>query len=78
MGTIFHVVRDQGTIMSKLKCILLIIPILCSNYDIYVGTFNKFKDEKGNFKKALISDVLEKLGLHEAAHIRVHGEKHTG
>uniref|UniRef100_F6HN18 Uncharacterized protein n=1 Tax=Vitis vinifera TaxID=29760 RepID=F6HN18_VITVI len=32
------------------------------------GTFNKFKDEKGNFKKALISDVLEMLGLHEAAH----------
>ncbi|KAL6315903.1 hypothetical protein AAG906_013248 [Vitis piasezkii] len=32
------------------------------------------KDEKGNFKKALVSDVRGMLGLYEAAHLRVHGE----
>ena len=39
-----------------------------------VGLFNEFKDEKGNFKKALISDVRGMLGLYEAAHLRVRGE----
>ncbi|KAK6229604.1 hypothetical protein SCA6_018555 [Theobroma cacao] len=36
--------------------------------------FNKFKDEKGNFKASLISDVRGLLELYEAAHLRVHGE----
>ena len=40
----------------------------------YVGMFNEFKDEKGKFKKALMSDVRGMLGLYEAAHLRVHGE----
>ena len=29
----------------------------------YVGMFNEFKDEKGNFKKALMSDVRGMLGV---------------
>ncbi|WRX28347.1 Terpene synthase [Theobroma cacao] len=37
-------------------------------------SFNKFKDEKGNFKASLISDVRGLLELYEAAHLRVHGE----
>ena len=61
-------------IMCELKSILLIIPILCLNYGIYVGMFNEFKDEKGNFKKALVSDVRGMLGLYEAVHLRVNGE----
>ena len=61
-------------ILCELKCILLIIPILCLNYGIYVGMFNEFKDEKGNFKKALVSDVRGMLGLYEAVHLRVNGE----
>ena len=40
----------------------------------YVGMFNEFKDEKGNFKKDLMGDVRGMLGLYEAAHLRVHGE----
>ncbi|RVW61551.1 Valencene synthase [Vitis vinifera] len=36
--------------------------------------FNISCDEKGNFKKALISDVRGMLGLYEAAHLRVRGE----
>ena len=36
--------------------------------------FNKFKENKGNFKESLIKDVQGMLGLYEATHMRVHGE----
>ncbi|KAL5791033.1 hypothetical protein ACOSQ2_005921 [Xanthoceras sorbifolium] len=36
--------------------------------------FNKFKDDEGNFKESLASDVLGMLSLYEAAHVGVHGE----
>ncbi|WKA11651.1 hypothetical protein VitviT2T_029130 [Vitis vinifera] len=45
-----------------------------AGFNISCGLFNEFKDEKGNFKKALISDVRGMLGLYEAAHLRVRGE----
>ncbi|KAK9041671.1 hypothetical protein V6N11_016761 [Hibiscus sabdariffa] len=37
-------------------------------------TFNKFKDDEGDFKESLISDVKGMLELYEAAHFQVHGE----
>ncbi|KAK8479548.1 hypothetical protein V6N11_016757 [Hibiscus sabdariffa] len=37
-------------------------------------TLNKFKDEEGDFKESLISDVKGMLQLYEAAHFQVHGE----
>ncbi|XWS09881.1 hypothetical protein CRYUN_Cryun39dG0027700 [Craigia yunnanensis] len=43
-------------------------------FNVQCESFNKFKDEKGNFKKSLISDVKGSLELFEAAHLRVHGE----
>lgn len=36
--------------------------------------FKKFKDNEGNFDKALTSNVPAMLSLYEAAHMRVHGE----
>ncbi|XP_038688573.1 probable terpene synthase 6 [Tripterygium wilfordii] len=36
--------------------------------------FNKFKDEDGEFKKALSSDVQGMLSLYEAAHLSVQGD----
>ncbi|KAL6316120.1 hypothetical protein AAG906_015950 [Vitis piasezkii] len=45
-----------------------------AGFNISCGLFNEFKDEKGNFKKALVSDVRGMLGLYETAHLRVHGE----
>ncbi|KAH7575000.1 hypothetical protein JRO89_XS02G0032000 [Xanthoceras sorbifolium] len=36
--------------------------------------FNKFKDDKGNFKESLASDVSGTLSLYEAAYVGVHGE----
>ncbi|XWS27914.1 hypothetical protein CRYUN_Cryun25bG0021100 [Craigia yunnanensis] len=43
-------------------------------FNVHCESFNKFKDEKGNFKASLISDVKGLLELYEAAHLRVHGE----
>ncbi|XP_022717942.1 (+)-delta-cadinene synthase isozyme XC14-like [Durio zibethinus] len=43
-------------------------------FNVHYESFNKFKDEKGNFKQSLISDVKGLLELYEAAHLRVHGE----
>ncbi|TYI32042.1 hypothetical protein ES332_A04G030200v1 [Gossypium tomentosum] len=36
--------------------------------------FNKFKDEQGNFKSSVTSDVRGLLELYEASYLRVHGE----
>ncbi|KAG4161514.1 hypothetical protein ERO13_D01G059332v2 [Gossypium hirsutum] len=36
--------------------------------------FNNFKDDKGNFKISLTSDVKGLLELYEASHLLVHGE----
>ncbi|KAK9155950.1 hypothetical protein Sjap_003430 [Stephania japonica] len=43
-------------------------------YDVSSDVFNKFKDDKGEFKSTLIDDVKGMLSLYEAAHIRFHGE----
>ncbi|TYG47424.1 hypothetical protein ES288_D11G337100v1 [Gossypium darwinii] len=43
-------------------------------FDVHCETFNKFKDEKGNFKESLIGDVKGMLELYEAAHFQLHGE----
>ncbi|KAK5786663.1 hypothetical protein PVK06_041302 [Gossypium arboreum] len=44
-------------------------------FDVHCAeTFNKFKDEKGNFKESLIGDVKGMLELYEAAHFQLHGE----
>ncbi|KAF5478802.1 hypothetical protein F2P56_005332 [Juglans regia] len=36
--------------------------------------FNKFKDEKDNFKESLSTNIPGILALYEATHLRVHGE----
>ncbi|KAK8272346.1 hypothetical protein V6Z12_D11G325000 [Gossypium hirsutum] len=43
-------------------------------FNVQCETFNKFKDEKGNFKESLIGDVKGMLELYEAAHFQLHGE----
>ncbi|KAG8479380.1 hypothetical protein CXB51_029129 [Gossypium anomalum] len=43
-------------------------------FDVHCETFNKFKDEKGNFKESLIGDVKGMLELYEAAHFQLHRE----
>ncbi|XWS30641.1 hypothetical protein CRYUN_Cryun23aG0003000 [Craigia yunnanensis] len=45
-----------------------------NGFNVACETFNKFKDDEGNFKMSLISDVKGLLELYEASHLRVHGE----
>ncbi|KAG8479076.1 hypothetical protein CXB51_029772 [Gossypium anomalum] len=44
-------------------------------FNVDCEIFNKFKDEKGNFKESLNGDVKGMLELYEAAHFQLHGEK---
>ncbi|KAE8706538.1 (+)-delta-cadinene synthase isozyme XC14 [Hibiscus syriacus] len=43
-------------------------------FHVSSDAFNKFKDEEGNFKASLRSDVRGLLELYEASYMRVHGE----
>ncbi|KAJ9671957.1 hypothetical protein PVL29_025551 [Vitis rotundifolia] len=43
-------------------------------YKVSCDLFNNFKDNEGNFKESLSSDVRGMLSLYEATHLRVHGE----
>ncbi|TYG47425.1 hypothetical protein ES288_D11G337200v1 [Gossypium darwinii] len=43
-------------------------------FNVDCETFNKFKDENGNFKESLIGDVKGMLELYVAAHFQLHGE----
>ncbi|KAJ9671958.1 hypothetical protein PVL29_025552 [Vitis rotundifolia] len=43
-------------------------------YHVSCDLFYNFKDNEGNFKESLISDVRGMLSLYEATHFRVHGE----
>ncbi|KAL4272040.1 hypothetical protein GQ457_13G002780 [Hibiscus cannabinus] len=43
-------------------------------FDVSCEAFNKFRDEQGNFKSSLSSDVRGLLELYEASYMRIHGE----
>ncbi|KAH0678033.1 hypothetical protein KY284_019118 [Solanum tuberosum] len=45
-----------------------------AGYNVSSDVFERFKDDKGNFKKELVSDVKGILSLYEAAHLRISGE----
>ncbi|KAK8589118.1 hypothetical protein V6N12_023524 [Hibiscus sabdariffa] len=46
-----------------------------SGFPVPCEVLNKFKDDEGNFKKSLTSDVKGLLELYEAAHLLVPGEE---
>ncbi|RVW37312.1 (-)-germacrene D synthase [Vitis vinifera] len=53
--------------------------VVSAEEDVYTASlrfrlFNNFKDNEGNFKESLSSDVRGMLSLYEATHLRVHGE----
>ncbi|KAB2059402.1 hypothetical protein ES319_A11G300600v1 [Gossypium barbadense] len=66
-----HDYKDDKT----LGAISLRFRLLRENgFSVQCDMFNKFKDNEGNFKKSLTSDMEGLLELYEAAHLRVHGE----
>ncbi|XP_050288805.1 sesquiterpene synthase 2-like [Quercus robur] len=44
-------------------------------FKVSCDAFNKFKDEDGQLKESLISNVEGMLAFYEATHLRVHGEE---
>ena len=47
----------------------------CYMWDVYADIFDKFRDDKGDFKTTLIEDIEGMLALYEAAYLGIHGEE---
>lgn len=43
-------------------------------YIYEADTFDKFKDERGNFKECLVSNIRGMLSFYESSHLRLDGE----
>ncbi|KAG5608066.1 hypothetical protein H5410_019347 [Solanum commersonii] len=60
---------------NNLKIVALRFRLLRQDgYNVSCDVFERFKDDEGNFKKELASDVKEILSLYEAAHLGIGGE----
>ncbi|KAK3228917.1 hypothetical protein Dsin_000798 [Dipteronia sinensis] len=75
-----HVYDSYDHHIIKNDHIDLYIAALCfrllrqHGHHVSCDIFNKFKDDKGNFKESLKSDMCGMLSLYEAAQLMVHGE----
>ncbi|XVE50475.1 hypothetical protein DITRI_Ditri01bG0165100 [Diplodiscus trichospermus] len=86
LGVSYHFEREMEDALQKicdhdnkndesLEVASLRFRLLRENgFNVQCETFNKFKDDEGNFKMSLTSDVKGLLELYEAAHLLVHGE----
>ncbi|KAK9269516.1 hypothetical protein L1049_001291 [Liquidambar formosana] len=76
LGHIYRTYYDENdTVNDDLYHVALRFRLLRKEgYNVSSGMFNEFKDNNGDFKESLIGDVRGMLSLHEAAHLRVHGE----
>ncbi|XWS09880.1 hypothetical protein CRYUN_Cryun39dG0027600 [Craigia yunnanensis] len=73
LETIYH---DSNDVENDLYTTALRFRLLREHgFDLSCEAFNKFKDEEGNFKSFLTSDVRGLLELYEASYMRVHGEE---
>ncbi|XP_019052154.1 PREDICTED: probable terpene synthase 2 [Nelumbo nucifera] len=64
--------NDMG---DDLHAVALLFRLLRQHgYNIPCDVFNKFKDERGNFKEILTRDIRGMLSLYEAAHLGIRGE----
>ncbi|XVE95329.1 hypothetical protein REPUB_Repub02eG0087400 [Reevesia pubescens] len=72
LETIYH---DSNDVENDLYTTSLRFRLLREHgFNVSCEAFNKFKDEKGNFKSSLTSDVRGLLELYEASYMRVHGD----
>ncbi|XWS51960.1 hypothetical protein CRYUN_Cryun11dG0026500 [Craigia yunnanensis] len=72
LETIYH---DSNDVENDLYTTALRFRLLREHgFDVSCEAFNKFKDEEGNFKSSLTSDVRGLLELYEASYLWVHGE----
>ncbi|XWS16612.1 hypothetical protein CRYUN_Cryun34aG0104900 [Craigia yunnanensis] len=72
LQTIYH---DSNDVETDFYTTALRFRLLREHgFDVSCEAFNKFKDEEGNFKSSLTSDVRGLLELYEASYMWVHGE----
>ncbi|KAH7572732.1 hypothetical protein JRO89_XS03G0004300 [Xanthoceras sorbifolium] len=69
-----YIINDDIDLYTSALCFRLL-----RQHGHYVSCdiFNKFKDDKGNFKESLRADMSGMLSLYEAAQLMVHGEEDT-
>ncbi|KAG4215821.1 hypothetical protein ERO13_A01G200800v2 [Gossypium hirsutum] len=72
LEAIYH---DNNDVDNDLYTISLRFRLLREHgFNVSCEVFDKFKDEEGNFKSSITTDVRGLLELYEASYMRVHGE----
>ncbi|XP_060196014.1 (-)-germacrene D synthase-like [Lycium barbarum] len=70
-----NIYNNSCSQFDKLETVALQFRLLRqAGYNVSCDVFETFKDDEGNFKEALVSDVKGILSLYEAAHLGVGGE----
>ncbi|KAI9081599.1 hypothetical protein K1719_036485 [Acacia pycnantha] len=70
-----YVENNEITQIVDLHSLALLFKLLRQHgHPVSPDVFNKFKDEKGNFRETLTSDVEGMITLYEACHLSIHGE----
>ncbi|KAI9081568.1 hypothetical protein K1719_036454 [Acacia pycnantha] len=70
-----YVENNQITHIEDLHSLALLFKLLRQHgYRVPPDVFNKFKDEKVNFRETLTSDVEGMITLYEASYLSIHGE----
>nr|XP_023905162.1 (-)-germacrene D synthase-like [Quercus suber]POE44556.1 (-)-germacrene d synthase [Quercus suber] len=71
---IYTAFNDKNDVDDLYKVSLSFLLLRQEGFKISCDVFNKFKDEDGQFKESLTSNVEGMLAFYEATHLRVHGE----
>nr|POE90769.1 (-)-germacrene d synthase [Quercus suber] len=66
--------NDKNDVNDLYKVSLSFRLLRQEGFKVSCDVFNKFKDEDGQFKESLTSNVEGMLAFYEATHLRVHGE----
>ncbi|KAI9081563.1 hypothetical protein K1719_036449 [Acacia pycnantha] len=70
-----YVENNEITHIEDLHSLALLFKLLRQHgYPVPADVFNKFKDEKGNFRETLTSDVEGMITLYETCYLSIHGE----
>ncbi|KAK4285100.1 hypothetical protein QN277_001842 [Acacia crassicarpa] len=70
-----YVENNEISHIEDLHYLALLFKLLRQHeYRVPPDVFNKFKDEKGNFRETLTSDVEGMITLYEACYMSIHGE----
>ncbi|KAK4576375.1 hypothetical protein RGQ29_027084 [Quercus rubra] len=71
---IYTAFNDKNDVDDVYKVSLAFRLLRQEGFKVSCDVFNKFKDEDGQFKESLTSNIEGMLAFYEATHLRVHGE----